>query len=136
MGGGSSVDIAGMNPALRLLSFVYRPLPNEAAGFAQLAASLDNMLLIALTMIGILAVYRAGMVRTFRMYSIPFLYGFSCLMVLSQVTANLGLATRQKWMLVPALMMICVGAWAMAGRKEEPQRRAYARPMGATQALR
>jgi hypothetical protein len=135
MGGGSSVDIAGMNPMVRLLSFLYRPLPNEASGFAQLAASLDNLLLVGLTVVGILAVYRAGVVRTFRMYSIPFLYGFSCLVVLSQVTANLGLATRQKWMLVPALMMICVGAWAMAARKDAPPRRPQYGPRGATQAL-
>ena len=29
MGGGSSVDISAMNPAFRLSSYLYRPLPTK-----------------------------------------------------------------------------------------------------------
>jgi hypothetical protein len=113
MGGGSSIDITGMNPLLRLLSFLYRPLPNETAGFSQLAASMDNLVLIGLTVVGLLMIYRAGFIRVFRRYSIALIYGLSCLVLLSQVTANLGLATRQKWMSIPALLIIFIGAWSM-----------------------
>jgi hypothetical protein len=127
LGGGSSVDIRDMNPVVRLLSFLYRPLPNEAVSIDQLAASMDNLFLMALTIFGLVAVYRAGVVRVFRHYSIALLYGFGGLILLSQVTANLGLATRQKWMVVPALMLVILGAARMASdaRAEKRARRRY-----------
>lgn len=114
LGGGSSIDITGMNPVVRGLSYLFRPLPNEASGFAQLAASLDNLFLAGLMMFGLAGLYRAGFRSVFRRYSIAVIYGLSCLAVLSQVTANLGLASRQKWMLVPVLMIVFLGALTMA----------------------
>lgn len=123
LAGGSSIDIAGMNPASRLLSYLYRPLPNEAAGVAQLAASIDNLILVGLTLAALVAMYRAGMVKVFRHYSISLLYGTVSLVLLSQVTANLGLAARQKWMAVPALMLVLVGAWGMAAAEAASKRR-------------
>jgi hypothetical protein len=119
--GGSSVNISDMNPAVRLLSFLYRPLPNEAAGFSQLAASFDNLLLVLLTFLGIIAIARAGTLRVFRGQSIAALYALGCAILLSQVTANLGLAVRQKWMAVPALMVVIVAAWsAMQDKRAAP----------------
>lgn len=128
LGGGSSIDISSMSPALRLWSYLYRPLPNEAASLEQLAASLDNVILIALTVVGIAAVYRAGIIKVFRHYSIPLIYGIMALVMLSQVTANLGLAARQKWMALPALMLVVVGAWGMAA-EQSGRRRRRPRPM-------
>jgi hypothetical protein len=136
MGGGSSVDITSMNPALRLLSYLYRPLPNEAFGLAQVAESVDNLILIALTAIGLIAMIRGSSIRVFRKYSIPILYGLSCLVLLSQVTANLGLAARQKWMLVPALMLVIVGAWSARKENAESDRMKFRRLSGAPQAVR
>lgn len=135
MGGGSSIDIVEMNPMLRLFGFLYRPLPNETSGIAQFAASIDNVILIFLTLIGLVAIYRAGFVRSFRTYSIPCLYGLSGLVLLSQVTANLGLAARQKWMLVPALMMLFLGARSLMLRKEAAQRPNGRARLGAPQVI-
>lgn len=134
--GGSSVDIAGMNPALRVFSYLYRPLPNEVSDIAQLAASLDNVILILLTIFGIVAIYRAGFFRVYRHYSIVMMYGVSSLIVLSQVTANLGLASRQKWMVVPALMLVLVGAWVMARQKAAKKRQTARYIPVSAQALR
>jgi hypothetical protein len=136
MGGGSSVDISSMNPALRLVSYLYRPLPTEASGFGQLAESIDNVILIVLTLIALFAIIRAGAFRIFRTYSIPILYGLGCLVLLSQVTANLGLAARQKWMLVPALMLVVVGAWSARKENVETDRAKFRRLSGAPQAVR
>ena len=113
LGGGSSIDISGMNPALRVLSFLFRPLPNEASGFGQLASSADNLILIAITIFGLITIYRSGMIRVFRSSSITVIYALSCIIVLSQVTANLGLAAREKWMAVPALMLVILRAWRL-----------------------
>jgi hypothetical protein len=134
MGGGSSVDITGMNPALRVFSYLYRPLPTEASGFAQLAESVDNGILILLTAVGVIAIVRAGPIRIFRTYSIQVLYGTASLVLLSQVTANLGLAARQKWMLVPALMLVVVGAWSARKENAESDRTKFRRLSGAPQA--
>jgi hypothetical protein len=124
LAGGSSIDIAAMNPAFRLLSYMYRPLPNEAADLSQLAASLDNLILVCLTLVAFVALYRAGIVRVFRKYSISLLYGLGGLVLLSQVTANLGLAARQKWMALPALMLVLAGAWGMAAEADRKRRSA------------
>jgi hypothetical protein len=134
LGGGSSVDIRDMNPVVRLLSFLYRPLPNEASGLDQLAASADNVFLIALTAMGLIAVYRAGPIRVFRRHSIALLYGGGGLILLSQVTANLGLATRQKWMVVPALMLVLLSALRMASERRAPAKPLHLYPP--TRALR
>jgi hypothetical protein len=136
MGGGTSVDITTMNPAIRLFSYLYRPLPHEASGFGQLAESIDNIVLVALTAGGVFAILRAGPVRIFRTYSISIFYGLSCLVLLSQVTANLGLAARQKWMLVPALMLVFVGAWSAMKEKTASDRTKLRRLSGAPQAMR
>jgi hypothetical protein len=136
LGGGSSVDITTMNPAMRLLSFLYRPLPNEASGLDQLAASLDNLFLIALTVIGLIVMYRAGFIRSFRRHSIALMYGVGGVILLSQVTANLGLATRQKWMMIPALMLVVLSTWRMA-RKDEVKKQPFRHyPHGSAQAMR
>ena len=136
MGGGSSVDISAMNPAFRIFSYLYRPLPIEASGFGQLAESIDNVILIGLTAIGVFAFLRAGPFRVFRTYSIPILYGLACLGLLSQVTANLGLASRQKWMLVPALMLVFIGAWSAMKQRAASDRQTFRRLSGAPQAVR
>lgn len=117
LGGGSSIDIYGMNPALRLLSFLYRPLPNEVSGIEQFAGSIENLILIALTLGGIVAIRRAGAVGLFRRYAISSIYALVALGVLSQVTANLGLAARQKCMIVPALLLIFIAALRAPSRK-------------------
>lgn len=136
MAGGSSIDITSMNPVLRMFTYLYRPLPSDAASFEQFAASIDNLILIALTAIGLIAIVRAGFIRVFRTYSIPMLYGLACLVLLSQLTANLGLAMRQKWMLVPALMLVFVGAWSSRKADAATDRKSFRRLAGAPQAVR
>jgi hypothetical protein len=121
--GGSSVDITGMNPVMRLFTFTYRPLPREASGADQLAASIENVLLIGVTLLGLFILYRAGPMRVFRRLSIPATYGVLCLGLLSQLTANLGLATRQKWMALPALLFVVLGAWQMHVEQRSKERR-------------
>jgi hypothetical protein len=135
MGGGSSIDITGMNPVMRMFSYLYRPLPNEASGFAQLAASLDNLFLILLTIVGVVGIIRAGAIRVFRSQAIALLYGIGGLIILSQVTANLGLATRQKWMVIPALMLVFVEAWRMVSEDSARERANLGRHAGFSQAL-
>jgi hypothetical protein len=136
LGGGSSIDLAGMNRALRFFTFLYRPLPNEAISTQQLASAVDNLFLITLTIAGIYWLIKAGAVRVFRENSIALIYGIACAGLLSQVTANLGIATRQKWMMIPALMLAVVSAWKMA--REEAARKSDARrtPAMPRQALR
>jgi len=133
--GGSSVDITQMNPAMRLFTFTYRPLPNEAAGSDQLAASVENLLLMAVTALALILVYRAGPLSVFRRFSISATYGCLCLGLLSQVIANLGLATRQKWMALPALLFVILGAWQMRVEQRSRERRMsqarFALPAGA-----
>lgn len=134
--GGSSIDISAMNPFVRILSFTYRPMPYEANGIDQFAASLDNLFLILLTLVGLGAITQIGFTRVFRRYSIMSIYGFSVLVILSQTIANLGLATRQKWMLIPAFMIVFVTALSEVREVRALKRSSRGYLAGAAQQLR
>ena len=121
--GGSGIDIGGMNPIARVAGYLYRPLPNEAYGFAQLTSSAENIVLMILTAIAVVLIVRVGVLKVFREYSIMLLYSLGALIILSQVTGNLGIAARQKWMAIPALIIVCIGAWASTKRKASTGKR-------------
>lgn len=55
LSGGSSLDIASMSLPMQMLSYLFRPLPFEAHTLFALIASLDNIILIYLLILGIVA---------------------------------------------------------------------------------
>ena len=110
LSGGSSVDIASMNIFMKLFTYMFRPMFFDANGAAGLAASLDNIVILALFLIGGWSIVRLRMPVRFNDHNRVFLWVYSGLawLILASVTANLGIALRQKWMFVPMLAFLFI----------------------------
>lgn len=108
--GGGAIDIASMNPVLKLFTYMFRPLPFEANSVAQMASSIDNLLILCIFGFGLWGLVKG--VRFNKYYPFVFIAVYSVIswVMLSFVTANLGISVRQKWMFLPMLAFILISA--------------------------
>lgn len=106
LSGGSSLDIASMSLPMQMLSYLFRPLPFEAHTLFALIASLDNVILVYLLILGVISYFKkhTPSIESNRIFL--WLYFFICLGMLATTTANLGIAMRQKWMFLPCLIFL------------------------------
>lgn len=108
------VDVSNLSWPLRMLSYLFRPLPYEAASATQLIASGQNLLL--LVVVGALlwqARSAGGRWRGFAPLAL-LMFGLAAWLPLGLGTSNLGISMRQKWMFVPAVLLALVRlrSWA------------------------
>ncbi len=104
--GGSSIEISGMPIYLKIFTYLFRPMPFDAADAFQLLNSLENIVLL-LIVSGASCLYfsRMDWRSIWRLFPLLATGLFLCVF-LSLITANLGIAVRQKWMaLVPLLVV-------------------------------
>lgn len=104
--GGGGIDIASMSLPMQLLTYLFRPLPFEAHSIFALAASLDNILLIFLMILGLFGAARGRHSGIYANRVFLWFYVLAALFVLAPITANLGIAMRQKWMFLPMLIFL------------------------------
>lgn len=104
--GGSSLDISSMSYPLQMFTYIFRPLPFEAHSIVALITSLENtILLLVLIFISIKSKLNLNsFVKEKNLWL--FTYVFMTCSVLALITANLGIATRQKWMFMPVLIYL------------------------------
>lgn len=107
-GGGSSIDLKSMSYPMQIFTYVFRPLPFDAHSALALFTSIENTILLILFLYILFK-------NKFRLYS--FIEGkhawllicaFLMCSMLAITTANLGIATRQKWMFMPILLYLLV----------------------------
>ncbi|MQZ32256.1 hypothetical protein F4U02_14830 [Acinetobacter haemolyticus] len=120
--GGSSVDISSMSLPMQMLTYMYRPLPFEAHSIFALLASFDNLLLILLSLIGLFYIFKKNKpsVNSNRLFL--WLYFYISLIILATTTANLGIAMRQKWMILPFLIFLLLSVIGNNELKVEKKR--------------
>lgn len=117
-GTGSYVDLSSLPLPLKIISYLFRPFPWEAGSISQLAAAAQNMFIGLILVVTLPAFIRRR--REWRLSEIATLMSFSisALVVLSITTANLGVASRQKWMvLIPVTLFLF---WARAAAHTRP----------------
>lgn len=104
--GGSSLDISSMSLPMQMFTYLFRPLPFEAHSLFALLASIDNIVLLILLILGLFSYLnrRRPSVASNRIFI--WAYFLLSLTVLSMTTANLGIAMRQKWMIMPFLIFL------------------------------
>ena len=104
MGGGSSLDITNMSLPVKIFTYLFRPLPYEAHSMMSLLSSIENTILLAFFL------YTIRFVRvkqnTVSNHAFLWVYIFTATFFLSSMTANLGIAARQKWMIMPLLIYL------------------------------
>lgn len=104
--GGSSLDISSMSFPMQIFTYLFRPLPFEATSILALLASLDNLILLILSFIGLFSFIKKNIPSIESNRIFLWFYFFICLSVLAMTTANLGIAMRQKWMFVPVFIFL------------------------------
>jgi hypothetical protein len=107
MEGGGGVDISAMSPPMQLITYMFRPFIFEASSVFSFAASIDNLILIYLFVVGAIGALDAKK-RMYLSNGLAFMvtYSFSAWLVLAVTTSNLGIAMRQKWMFAPMLIFL------------------------------
>ncbi|WP_338412418.1 hypothetical protein MN210_17635 [Psychrobacter raelei] len=106
--GGSAVDISSMSYPMKMFTYTFRPLPFEAHSITALVNSIENtLLLFAFIYIVIKTRFK---LRPFIQDKNMWLFAYLMLTssVLALTTANLGIATRQKWMFMPVIIYLLI----------------------------
>lgn len=106
--GGSSVDISSMSLPMQLFTYLFRPLPFEANSIFALAASVDNIILLFLFLLGTIAIFKKSKPLVESNRAFLWIYAMIVLFILATTTANLGIAMRQKWMFAPILIFLLI----------------------------
>jgi len=106
--GGSSIDLQSMSYPVQVFTYIFRPLPFDANSALALFTSIENTILLILFLYVLFK-------NKFRLnYFIEgkntwlLIYAFLTCSMLAITTANLGIATRQKWMFMPILIYLLV----------------------------
>lgn len=109
--GGSSIDLQSMSYPVQMFTYIFRPLPFDAHSALALFTSIENTILLILFLYVLfknkfrLHFFVEGKNTWLLMYAL-----LTCSM-LAITTANLGIATRQKWMFMPVLLYLLVYAF-------------------------
>lgn len=106
LSGGSSLDIASMSLPMQMVTYLFRPLPFEAHNLLALLASLDNVVLLLLFVLGLFAFLKKKKPSIESNRIFLWIYFYISLIVLATTTANLGIAMRQKWMFIPFIVFL------------------------------
>ena len=110
-GGGSSIDLQSMSYPMQMFTYVFRPLPFDAHSALALFTSIENTILLILFLYVLFK-------NKFRLHAFVegkntwlLIYALLTCSMLAITTANLGIATRQKWMFMPILIYLLVYAF-------------------------
>ncbi|AWV85098.1 hypothetical protein ACLBWM_12395 [Acinetobacter radioresistens] len=106
--GGSSIDLQSMSYPMQIFTYIFRPLPFDAHSALALFTSIENTILLFLF---IYILFKSK----FRLYTFIegkntwlLIYAFLTCSMLAITTANLGIATRQKWMFMPIFLYLLI----------------------------
>ena len=118
-GYGGGIDISSMSLPMQMFTYLFRPLPFEAHSFFAFMASVDNLFLMYLFVMGLFAKIKGGFAHPNLNLAFIWVYGSGALFILSTTTAtNLGIAMRQKWMFLPFFMVLFVSYIAQKNRQK------------------
>lgn len=109
--GGSSLDITSMSYPMQVFTYIFRPLPFEAHSIVALITSIENTVLLLLFIyIALKSKFNLKPFIIGKNFWL-FIYVFLTCTILAITTANLGIATRQKWMFMPVLIYLLIYAF-------------------------
>ena len=122
MRGASAVNTDGYSSLEKGFTFMFRPLPYEVHSATALLASLENLFMLAV-LISVLTKYVSiRSVKSLGWFEMLLgLYSLIMVVVISSVTSNMGLAFRQKTMVLVAVIPLI--ASVVASRKQQRRTR-------------
>jgi hypothetical protein len=113
--GGSSIDISQYSYPYQVFTYLFRPLFFDANGLLGLIVSCENLVLLAVCVWCAPSLWRALRAGT-QTFFLRFNFIFWALStpILATTTSNLGLALRQKIMVLPSLLLVLLTGRALS----------------------
>ena len=112
LGGNSSIDISGLSLPLQLFTYLFRPMPGDLSSVLGIIVSLENFILLILFLILLKKIIKNKTTVIKNMYNSRIVlllsYTLPTLILLAMITANMGIASRQKWMVFPAIICLLI----------------------------
>lgn len=115
--GGGAIDITHMSMPMQMFTYLFRPLPFEAFNVFALAASIDNVILLTLLLVGGWRILRRSPTSKEENRSFLWIYSLLAWAILASTSANLGISLRQKWMFAPMVIYLLI---SVIGRARSP----------------
>lgn len=104
--GGTSIDMTDKNIFIKWISYLFRPLFYDAKNLMSILVSVENLLWIMIFVI-IVGRFRKKLIKSLRnIYWFSFFSIFTLTIPASYIMYNLGIAVRQKVMIVPFLFVV------------------------------
>jgi hypothetical protein len=101
----TGVDISNYNQAMKLFTFIFRPLFYDAPNFMGLVTSIEDVVYLFLAL-QIILVGFSKIIRWNGFFIIGFFSFMIASLALAQVSGNLGIALRQKAQIMPLFFMV------------------------------
>lgn len=118
--GGGAVDIRELSMPAKLFTYLFRPLFFDARGLTGLISSAENLVLLGLILLGWRGLMRMGAKVSHPFVGFATVYFLWGWVMFALTTANLGIAVRQKTMILPALLVLLAAGLhhvALRGRR-------------------
>lgn len=133
--GGTGVDIGSYSFPLKVFTYLYRPLFFDAASLFGIVVSLENLILF----LGSIMLFSSHFYKVLKLHTksffirTNFFFFLFSTCIFSLVTANLGIAIRQKTMLIPSLFILILSTYSLKDYIYTKRKR---RPAGPDRILR
>lgn len=103
---GSGVTLSEMSFPVKLFTYMFRPMIFEARSITQLFSALDNIILLYLFIFGSYRVIKTRKLTSIENRKFMWAYALIAWVILALTTGNLGIAVRQKIMILPFFLFL------------------------------
>jgi hypothetical protein len=103
--GGGGIDLTAMSTPEQIFAYLFRPLPFEANSAMSFVSSMENLLLL-MFFCACVYIKPKTYIKTQINKKALVIYSIISVVLLSMTTANLGIAVRQKLMILPVIFLI------------------------------
>lgn len=105
---GSGVTLSEMSFPMKLFTYMFRPIILEARSVTQIFSALDNILLLYLFIAGGYRIIKNKNLTSLENRKFMWAYAIIAWLVLALTTGNLGIAVRQKIMILPFFLYLFI----------------------------
>lgn len=104
----SGITLSELNFPMKLFTYMFRPLIFEARSITQIFSALDNLILLYLFIFGSYKLIKTRNITSQENRKLMWTYAIIAWVVLALTTGNLGIAVRQKIMILPFFLYLFI----------------------------
>lgn len=112
----SGITLSELSFPMKLFTYMFRPIIFEARSITQLFSALDNFILLYLFIVGGYKVIKTKRLTSLENRKFMWVYVIIAWVILALTTGNLGIAVRQKIMILPFFLYLFISIMAKDNR--------------------